>query len=74
VVLVWLGSYFFHVRTEGPAGVLVTCPFLDLFLGHSEDCFDSNGTDCSFPGGDCRALDPVEFFDLRGNVRAFHSL
>jgi hypothetical protein len=74
VVLVWLGSYFFLVRTVGPACILVPCPFPDLFPGRSEDCFDFDGIDCSFLGGGCRAPDSIELFDLRGNVRAFHSL
>ncbi len=71
-MLVWLGSYFFLVRLEGLACVPVPFPFLDFFLGHPGNCFDSDGTDSD--GGDCRAPGLAEFSDLRGNGQVFRFL
>jgi len=74
VVLDGLGFCFFLGQPEDLVCALVPWLFPDLFLNHSEDCFDSGGTDCDLPGGSCRALGPVESFDLQGIGQASHSL
>jgi hypothetical protein len=74
VVLAELGSCFFLGQPEDLFCALVLWLFPDLFLGHSDDGFDSGGTDCHLLGGDCRALGLVESFDLQGIRQASHSL
>jgi hypothetical protein len=74
VVLAKLGSYFFLDQPEDLVCALVLWLFPDLFLGHSDDGFDSSGTNCHLPGGGCRALGLVESFDLQGIGQASHSI
>jgi len=74
VVLVGLGSCFFLGQPEDLVCALVLWLFPNLFLSHSNDSFDSGGTDCYLPGGDFRALGLVESFDLQGIRQASHSL
>lgn len=45
-----------------------------IFLGHSDDGFDSGGTDCHLPRGDCHAMGLVESFDLQGIRQASYFL
>jgi hypothetical protein len=66
VVLVGFGSCFFIGQPDDLAYALAPWPFPDLFLGHSEDCFDSDGTDCDLPRVGYRAPSLVESFDLQG--------
>jgi len=70
VVLVGLGSCFFLGQPDD----LASWPFPDLFLGHSEDCFDSDGTDCDLPGVGYLAPGLVESSDLQGIEQASHSI
>jgi hypothetical protein len=74
VVLVGPGSCFFLAHPEDQAYALVPWPFPDIFLSHSEECSNSGEIDCDLLGGGCRALGPVESFDLQGIGQASHSL
>jgi hypothetical protein len=74
VVLVGPGSCFFLAHPEDQAYALVPWPFPDIFLSHSEDCFNSSEPNCNIPGVGCCALGSVESFDLQGIGQASHSL
>jgi hypothetical protein len=74
VVMGELGFCFFLEQPKDLVCALVPWLFPALFLGHSKDCFDSGGTDCDLPWGGCRALGPVESFDLQGIRQVSHSL